>query len=215
VVDEKGRLVMAKQKCGCKKHKPIRYDMKTVDFGLAYGMSEFKLASELKISVSQAKQKLQDYFRAFPKIGNLLRYLGEFGVKNGYIQTIYPFYRRRWFPQWRWYRQYIDDHIAGIRYSSGLGEIERASKNMPIQGSCADMMKVAVCHIYDYIHNNKLEDRVYLVMQVHDQVDTICRADFAEEWKVKLTDLMQEAAKAIIPTGILKAETTITTRWSK
>jgi DNA polymerase I-like protein with 3'-5' exonuclease and polymerase domains len=215
VVNGQGQLVVAKQKCGCKKHKPIRYDMKTVDFGLAYGMSEYKLASELKISVPQAKQKLQDYFKAFPKIGNLLTFLGEFGVKNGYIQTIYPYYRRRWFPNWKFYRSHIDEHVSGSRYNEHLGSIERQSKNMPIQGSCADMMKAAACYIYDYIHEHKLEDKVYLVMQVHDQMDTICRQEYAEEWSKKLTELMQEAAKVIIPTGILKAETTITERWSK
>lgn len=205
----------SKLKCSCKKHKDMRTGVKTINFGLAYGMSHFKLAGTLRISVSEAKQMIEDYFRAFPGISKLLEYLGQFGVENGYIQTIYPFYRRRFFPYWKWYRDKADEHLSGMRYHSQLGEVQRASMNMPIQGSSADMMKVAVCMVYNYIHNNQLEDRVRMVMQVHDQLDTICREDYSEEWKLKLTELMEAAAKVIIPTGILKAETQITIRWSK
>ena len=88
----------SKQKCKCKGHKHMRTGCKTINFGLAYGMSEFKLASTLRIKVTEAKQLIIDYFKAFPGISRVLDYLGEFGVTKGYIQTIYPYYRRRWFP---------------------------------------------------------------------------------------------------------------------
>ena len=121
----------AKQKCKCKKHKYMRNGVKTINFGLAYGMSEFKLASTLRIPVPEAKQLIKDYFKAFPGIGKLLDYLGRFGVEKGYIQTIFPLYRRRWFPYWKHYRRFIDAHLQGAQYHGGLGEIERASKNQP------------------------------------------------------------------------------------
>ena len=69
--------------------------------------------------------------------------------------------------------------------------------------------------LYWEIHDNKLEDRVKLKMQVHDQGDCVAREDYAQEWSVRQTSLMEEAAKFIIPTGILKADTTITERWQK
>lgn len=215
VVGADGKLVMAKKKCECKKHKYLRSGIKSINFGLAYGMSHFKLASMLRITVPEAKQLIIDYFKAFPNISRLLDFLGRFGLENGYIKTIYPFYRRRWFPYWKFYTRFIDGHIAQAQYHPGLGEIERASKNMPIQGSCANMTKVAICFIYWHIHDNHLEDRVTMRMQVHDQIDCGVHDDYTEEWAPIQTRLMEEAAKVIIPTGILKAETTITKRWSK
>lgn len=213
-INEQG--VMAKEKCKCKKHKYMRNGVKTINFGLAYGMSEFKLASTLRIKVPEAKALIAEYFRAFPGIGGLLEFLGQFGVSKGYIQTIWPFYRRRWFPYWRNYYRFIDSHIMGAQYHPGLGEIERASKNMPIQGTSADITKVALCMIYWEIHDYAhLEDKVKLAMQVHDQVDTYAVNEFRDEWKIRLTELMEQAAAFIIPTGILKADTTITERWAK
>lgn len=179
------------------------------------GMSEFKLASTLRITVPEAKQLIIDYFKAFPGIGSLLDFLGDFGVKNGYIQTIWPLYRRRWFLNWKYYTRFIDSHLMEAQYHPGLGEIERASKNQPIQGTSADMMKRAVRDTYNYIHDNNLSDKVHMVMQVHDQLDTVAVNNYKEEWKGHLTHLMEAAALVFIPSGILKSDTTITERWSK
>lgn len=206
---------LQREKCKCKAHKYMRNGVKTINFGLAYGMSHFKLAGTLRISEQDAKQLIADYFVAFPGIGALLEELGQFGVRNGYIKTLYPFYRRRYFPKWEAVKDLVPYHLGGTLRDKELGAIERASKNCPIQGSSADMCKVAVIIIYWYIHDNHLEDKVKLIMQVHDQVDTIVREDFAEQWKPILSALMQYAAAVVIPTGILKADTTITDRWSK
>lgn len=113
-------------------HKGVVHaNRKLLDYPLAYGMSEFKLASTLRISVSEAKQLIKDYFKAFPGIGKLLDYLGRFGVEKGFIQTIFPYYRKRWFPNWKFYIRYIDAHLSQVKFHGGLGEIERASKNQP------------------------------------------------------------------------------------
>ena len=178
-------------------------------------MSHFKLAGTLRISEDEAKQLISDYFRAFPGIESLLSYLGEFGVKNGYIKTLYPFYRRRYFREWEDVKDFVPYFLTGSMRDKVLSSIGRKSKNQPIQGASSDMTKVAICLIYWYIHDNGLEDRVRMIMQVHDQLDTIARDDFAEEWKPIFTALMEYAAAVVIPTGILKAETTITDRWSK
>lgn len=122
----------AKAKCECKKHKPIRYDVKAIDFGVAYGMTEYKLAGDVGISVSAAKRLIEDYFAGFPKIGGLLNYFASFAIKNGFIQTIWPFYRKRFFPEWSNISQDdIDMHVRGIKHDWRLAAIERAAKNMP------------------------------------------------------------------------------------
>jgi DNA polymerase-1 len=193
----------------------MRSGVKTIDFGLAYGMSKFKLSASMKIDLKAAEGLIEDYFREFPRIGRTLRQLGMFGVTNGYIQTLAPFFRKRWFPYWKYARNGIDAHIKDVQYDSTLGSIERASKNMPIQGTSADMTKTAIWLIFEYIHAHGLSDRVKLVMQVHDQLTTRVREDYAMTWKPILHDLMLQAGKFSIPNGLLGADTNITKVWSK
>jgi DNA polymerase I-like protein with 3'-5' exonuclease and polymerase domains len=73
--------------------------------------------------------------------------------------------------------------------------------------SAADMMKTAMCLVRSYIRDNNLRDKVRLKMQVHDQLTTAARQDFSDQWAPILDELMNDAGKLIIPTGILKAET--------
>ncbi len=204
-----------KDKCKCKKHKTMRQACKTINFGLAYGMSAMKLSATLKITKQEAEQLIKDYFAAFPRIGALLTALGRFGVKHGYSRTMAPFFRRRYYPFWRSVRHYIDAHLLDIEYNATLGSIERASKNHPIQGSSADMIKLATVLIHWYIKDNNLQDRVRLVVQVHDQNVCIATEDYAAEWNTKMTALMEEAAAVFITNGLLKSETNVTDRWSK
>lgn len=206
---------LSKHKCSCKRHKVLRTGVKTIDFGLAYGMSEIKLSGTLKITYKEANALINKFFTAFPGIKRTLDFMGKFGVENGYIITPAPFFRRRIFPYWKSLRNYIDAHIMGVRYNGSLGEIERASKNHPVQGGSADMTKLALVLIRTYIRDNKLRNKIRLVAQVHDQVTTIAVEDIAETWKVKLTELMEIAAKTVIPSGLLKAETNITKNWTK
>lgn len=77
------------------------------------------------------------------------------------------------------------------------------------------MTKLALVKVYDYIQANNLQDSIKIVMTVHDQIDTICKKDLAEEWKDKLTELMEEAANVIVTNKLLKAETEISDRWKK
>ena len=106
-------------------------------------------------------------------------------------------------------------HKSGVKYNPTLGSIERQAKNTPIQGSSADMTKLALIYIRRYINDNNLRSKIRLVMQVHDQVTTLAKKDIAEWWKPKMTQLMEAAAKMIIPSGLLKSDTNITEKWSK
>ncbi len=93
--------------------------------------------------------------------------------------------------------------------------IKSLRDNKLIQGTSADMTKTAIWLIFEYIHAHGLSDRVKLVMQVHDQLTTRVREDYATTWKPILHDLMLQAGKFSIPNGLLGADTNITKVWSK
>ena len=199
--------VLRKEKCNCSAHKKLRTQVKTINFGLAYGMGPKKLSETINCDVKEAKILITKYFKAFPKIEAFLNGLGEFGKKHGYIETFPPFRRKRWFNSWT--PKMYSDRDSFME----LGSIERASKNTPIQGSSADMTKLALVLIHKHVKENNLP--VKIIMTVHDQIDTICPREYAEEWKVLMTELMEKAANTVIKNGLLKAETSITNVWSK
>lgn len=179
-------------------------------------MSEYKLSGDMRWTVERARGVLMDYFKKFNGIGGMLDYLGMMGVSYGVIQTIAPFFRKRWFPHWRDNKAGIDAHLRGIKRDSTLAEIERASKNMPIQGSQSDIIKLSLVMLYWKIHDElMIEDKVHLVLQVHDANDTRCHKDYAETWSPIITGVMEEASLYVIPNGLLRSETSITPVWSK
>lgn len=182
---------------------------------LAYGMTEYKLAGELSISVKEARTLIIEYFTTFPLIGNVLNFMGKFGVTHGWIPTLAPFHRKRYFPIWRQLQDWIQPYTEGIKWIGQLAEIERASKNHPIQGTSADIVKVAMILVRNYIRDNNLWHKVRLKAQVHDQITTITKKEYSVEWKPILNQLMWEAGNLVIPTGILKADVNITPVWSK
>jgi DNA polymerase I-like protein with 3'-5' exonuclease and polymerase domains len=200
-------FVKANQKCECKEHKKLRTQVKTINFGLAYGMGPKKLSETINSTLSEAKELIDKYFKAFPKIKKFLNDQGEFGKRYGFVTTFHPFYRKRWFDTW--IPKMYNDRDSFME----LGSIERASKNTPIQGSSADMTKLALVYLHNRI--KKFGYPVKIVMTVHDQIDTICPEEFAEEWKVYMTEEMERAASKIIRNGLLKADTSITKVWSK
>lgn len=192
----------SKSKCSCKEHKKLRDLAKTINFGLAYGMSAYKLADRTEISVPEAERLISKYFSVFPRIKFFLNSLGAYGKRKGHIKTYPPFNRIRWFEQWS------EEMEPKLR-----GEIERASMNTPIQGSSADMTKLALVYARRSINGYKLP--VQLVMTVHDQIDTIAHRDFAVEWRGKLEEIMELAALQVIRNGLLKADTNISLKWEK
>jgi DNA polymerase-1 len=198
-----GGTERAQLKCKCKEHKRLRTNVKSINFGLAYGMGPNKLADTLLISNNEAERLIKKYFTAFPAIKNFLESLANYGKVNGHIKTYAPYRRIRWFEEWN-----------GINTDNAvMSKIERASKNTPIQGSGADMCKSALIMVRDHIYHNKLP--VKIVMTVHDQIDTIVHESYADTWKYTLQDIMETSTLDIIPSGLLKAETEISTVWKK
>ena len=196
-----------KSKCKCKEHKRLRTNVKTINFGLAYGMGANKLADTLQIDKQEAEKLIEDYFTAFPAIEGFLEKLGNFGKQFGYIKTFPPYNRRRWFSGW--YAKMYNSR----ENMQELSSIERASKNTPIQGASADMTKRALVLMREHIDVNNAP--VKLVMTVHDQIDTICQDNYIEEWSKDMKHLMEVAAKEIVTNGLLEAEVTVADCWEK
>jgi len=192
-----------KRKCDCPSHKSLRTAVKSINFGLAYGMGPKKLSEQMGITMREASTLIDKYFAAFPSIRKFLDDQSRYGVRNGHIKTFAPWGRIRWF----------DDWSPGYMDMATKGRIERVSKNTPIQGTAADMTKHALVLCHKYIHDNSLD--VQLVMTVHDQIDTTCPHYYAETWATKLKELMEQAAYNIMGNDLLKAEVQITQKWSK
>lgn len=176
---------------------------KTINYGLAYGMSEFKLADTLNCSVQKAKEIIRSFFDKVPTVEEQLQKFGGFAKSNGYIITAPPYKRRRWFPGTKqaWRQQ----------DTQRLGEIERAGKNTPIQGTNADITKLAMIDAYEYIEANNYP--AHILLSVYDEIQTEVREDLAEEWRDILQTIMEEAAKTIITTVPVIAECEISDYW--
>ena len=186
--------------------KKLRTMIKTINFGLAYGMSKFKLADTLDISVDDAEALIEQYFSEFPKIGGFLNNLGNYGKYYGFIRTFSPYRRIRWFENWQ-------SGMSPKRDFKELGAIERMSKNTPIQGTGADMIKLAMIMIRNKIKT--LDYPAYLVTQVHDEIGVEVPNDKAEEWAEIQSELMRQAGAKIIPDFPMGVDYTISREWCK
>lgn len=195
----------AKKETPFKKNVTYRDVQKTINFGLAYGMSEFKLADTMEISVSEAKAIITKFFKAVPKVEKFLTGLGELGKKRGFIRTSAPYRRIRWFEQWQ--------HAVETENFGVMGSIERASKNTPIQGSNGDIIKQALIDVQQEIYDNNWD--VKIILAVYDEIQTETRADQAEAWKVKLDELMVNAAKKVLLEVPVVVDCSITDYWQK
>ncbi len=204
----------ARQKCKCPGHKTMRTDIKTINFGLAYGMSKFKFARTKGCTIPEAERIIKMYFEKFPNIQKCLNNFGLFGYTRGYIMTWEPFHRKRWFIDWK-YRQHLIKFHPKIKYDPVLGSIQRASMNMPIQGTAADCAKLSICMIRWYLEDNNLWDKARFILQVHDQNTCIATKEYAPTWDKELTRIMCEAAEVFVPGGLLGAETNVTEVWTK
>ena len=174
---------------------------KTLNFGLAYGMSHIKLANTIEISEDEAKDIIDKFFRSVPRVEKFLTALGNKGKNTGKIKSPPPYGRIRYFSDY----QTADN--------ARKGAIERASKNHPIQGGNADMTKLALIYIYDYIRRHDLPVR--LIHTVHDEIQTEVTEEYAAEWAVKMSELMNEAAAVILKNVPMVVDCAVNDYWSK
>lgn len=178
---------------------------KIINFGLAYGMTEYKLSDTMQIQKTKAKQIIDKFFAKVPKVKSFLDELGSAAKYAGYIRTGRPFRRIRWFPRWATAKQ-NEDFIE-------MGNIERAGKNTPIQGTNGDIIKLALAELVDIIFDNDLP--IKLLLSVYDEIRTECPKELAEWWKGEVNRVMIESAQVVIKTIPIEAECKITECWEK
>lgn len=159
--------------------KEMRRRAKAVNFGLAYGQSAFGLSQTLGISRSESKEIIDNYFAKFPGIKNYMTETVAFAREHGYIETIMK--RRR-------YLRDINSKNQTVR-----SQAERNAINSPIQGSAADMIKMAMIDIYHEIRNRKLKSR--MLLQVHDELVF----DLFKPEEAEMRSMVEDKMKHAIP----------------
>jgi DNA polymerase-1 len=155
----------------------MRRKAKAVNFGLAYGQSAFGLSQTLKISRTESKEIIENYFEKFPGIKNYMQETIEFARSHGYVETLMQ--RRR-------YLRDINSKNHTVR--SGA---ERNAINSPIQGSAADLIKIAMIHIHEAFRKHQFKSK--MLLQVHDELVFDAHKDEIEEIKPIVEELMKTA----------------------
>jgi len=161
----------------------MRSKVKAMSYGLVYGLSEYGLAKQLRISNSDAKQLMSDYFARFGGVRNYLAKVVDDAKLNGYTTTIYG--RRRPFDD-------LNSKIFTIRENA-----RRAALNAPIQGTAADVMKLAMIKVDQLLTEAKVKSRILL--QVHDELVIEVAKGELDKVKSLVVKGMTEAAKLDVP----------------
>jgi len=163
--------------------KEQRSNAKAVNFGIVYGISDFGLGEQLGISRKIAKQYIEEYLQEYAGIKNFMDDMKEKAKKTGYVETL--FNRRRYIPE-------LKSNNYMVRQFG-----ERAAMNTPIQGTAADIMKIAMINVYKKLIEENLEAKI--VLQVHDEM--MIEAPLAEAEKVKeiVKTEMESAIKLNVP----------------
>ncbi|MBM4157604.1 MAG: DNA polymerase I [Ignavibacteria bacterium] len=164
----------------------MRRKAKEVNFGIMYGIGAFGLATRLEIKNTEAKAIIDKYFNEYPNVKDYMEKTKKFARENGYVQTLMG--RRRYLPQ-------INNQNLNAR-----AEDERAAINMPIQGSAADMIKIAMINIYDDFQKKKLESK--MILQVHDELVFEAKITELDEVKKIIQREMKSAIKLDVPIEI-------------
>lgn len=161
----------------------MRRAAKAVNFGIVYGISAFSLSQDLGVSAEEAKAYMDAYFARFPGVKRYMEDVVKKSRETGYAETI--FRRRRTLPE-----------ITASKYATrSFGE--RVALNMPIQGTAADIIKLAMVKVFKRLKEEGLSSR--LIMQVHDELIVECPENEAERVKSLLTQEMEGVCALTVP----------------
>ncbi len=158
---------------------------KTMNFATLYGQGPRALSRQLSIDFATAKQYISEYFEQFPKVKAWMAKTLEFGIQNGYVETISG--RRRYMPELSSNNHFLK--AAG----------ERAAINHPIQGTSADMIKIAMVAIGKELEKN---DNCKLILQVHDELMFECSPEDVESTAKMIKQKMEDALKLSVPVKV-------------
>ena len=161
----------------------MRRKAKTANFGIIYGISTFGLAERMNVPRAEAKTLIDEYFASYPRIKEYMNESIAQAREKGYVETI--FNRKRYLPD-------ISSHNATVR-----GYAERNAINAPIQGSAADIIKVAMARIYERFQSNNLKAK--LILQVHDELNFSVPEEEMEQVQQIVIEEMERAYPMQIP----------------
>ena len=174
--------------------KEQRSAAKAVNFGIVYGISDYGLAQQLGINNKKAKEYINQYLEKYSGVKEFMDSIVEKAKNDGYVETL--FHRRRYIPE-------LKSNNYMIRQFGS-----RAAMNTPIQGTAADIMKIAMINVFNKLQEEKLDAK--LVLQIHDELIIECNKDIKEQVKEILQNCMENAATLDVP---LKVETSEATSW--
>ena len=160
-----------------------RTKAKRANFGIIYGITVFGLAERLDISRDEAKQLIDGYFETFPKVKEYMETAKETARKNGYVETLFK--RRRYLAD-------INSRNATVR-----GFAERNAINAPIQGTAADIIKVAMINIYNRFNQEGIRSK--MILQVHDELNFSVYPEEKEKVEKIVLEEMQSAFSMKVP----------------
>ncbi|SKB39777.1 DNA polymerase I [Maribacter arcticus] len=163
-----------------------RSNAKTVNFGIIYGVSAFGLSNQTDLSRSEAKELIDTYYKTYPKLRNYMSEQVDFARDNGYVQTVLG--RRR-------YLKDINGSNAIVR-----GAAERNAVNAPIQGSAADIIKIAMINIHKKLEKGNYKSK--MLLQVHDELVFDIYNPELEELKKLIRSEMENAYKLDVPLDV-------------
>jgi DNA polymerase-1 len=164
----------------------MRRNAKSVNFGIIYGVSAFGLSENLGIARSEAKVLIDNYFAQYPSIKQYMDKQIGFAQENGYVETLLG--RKRWLKD-------INSSNAVVR-----GYAERNAINMPIQGTAADMIKLAMINIHNTLQQHNLRSK--MILQVHDELVFDVHRDEVEIIKPLILDGMRNALPLAVPVEV-------------
>lgn len=174
--------------------KEQRTAAKAVNFGIVYGISGFGLAEQLGISRKKAEQYIEQYLEKYKGVKEFMDGIVEKAKEQGYVETL--FHRRRYIPE-------LSSNNYMVRQFGA-----RAAMNTPIQGTAADIMKIAMIEVNKKLEEEKLNAK--LILQIHDELLIECKIEEKEKVKKILKESMENAVKLDIP---LKVEMSEASNW--
>ena len=174
----------------------MRRRAKAVNFGIVYGISDFSLSQDIGVTRAEAREYMDKYFETYHGVRDYMKEVVERAKENGYVSTILG--RRRWLPE-------LKSSNFNLR-SFG----ERVALNMPIQGTAADLIKLAMIHVWERLREEGLEAR--LVLQVHDELIVECPDGEVERVKALLTREMEGVMDLPVP---MRADSAAGRSWAE
>ena len=161
----------------------MRRQAKAVNFGIVYGISEFSLAQDIGVSRREAKEYIERYLTQYPGVRDYMKKIVETARTQGYVSTLFG--RRRMIPEIR---------STNFNIRSGA---ERIALNTPVQGTAADIMKLAMVRVFRALETNVLRAR--LLLQVHDELIVECPPEEVGRVRAIVADEMEHAATLAVP----------------